>query len=80
MYFLKVEWLSNIVSRNPQLRQVALPTNTIYYIEEYMCCYVHKKLHSFKVDSLRKNQVIDVLNFFVDSGSSFGFLLREEVI
>lgn len=75
-----VEWLSDIVSRNPHLHQVTLPTNTIYYIEEYMYRYVHKKLYAFKSDPLRKHQVINVLNFLVDSGSSFGFLLREELI
>lgn len=75
-----IEWLADIVSRNPQLRKTTLPMNTIYYLEEYMYRYVYKHLYSFKFDPLHKRQVLDVLNFLVDIGSSFGFLLREDVI
>ena len=75
-----VEWLSDITSNNPQLRQASLPTNTIYYIEEYMYRYVYQHLYSFKSNPLRKREVLNVLNFLVDVGSSFGFLLREDII
>lgn len=75
-----VEWLSDIISNNPQLRQASLPTNTIYYIEEYMYRYVYQHLYSFKSNPLRKREVLNVLNFLVDVGSSFGFLLREDII
>lgn len=51
-----VEWLSDIISNNPQLRQTALPTNTIYYMEEYMYRYVQKRLYLFKSDALRKHK------------------------
>lgn len=75
-----VEWLSDIISNNPQLRQASLPINTVYYIEEYMYRYVYQHLYSFKSNPLRKREVLNVLNFLVDVGSSFGFLLREDII
>lgn len=75
-----VEWLSDIVSNNSQLRQIDLPTNTIYYVEEYMCRYVQKRLYHLKSDAPRKREVLNVLDFLVDRGSSLGFLLRENII
>ena len=75
-----VEWLSDIISNNPQLRQTALPTNTIYYMEEYMYRYVQKRLYLFKSDALRKHKVLNVLDFLVNRGSPLGFLLREDII
>ena len=75
-----VEWLSDIISNNPQLRQSSLPINTVYYIEEYMHRYVHQHLYALKANPLRKREVLNILNFLVDVGSSFGFLLREDII
>ena len=75
-----VEWLSDIISNTPQLRQTALPTNTIYYVEEYMYRYVQKRLYRFKSDALRKRKVLNVLDFLVNRGSPLGFLLREDII
>ena len=75
-----VEWLNDIISNNPQLRQASFPINTVYYIEEYMYRYIYQHLYSFKSNSLRKREVLNVLNFLVDVGSSFGFLLREDII
>lgn len=75
-----IEWLSDIISNNPQLRQASLPINTVYYIEEYMYRYVYQHLYSFKSNPFHKREVLNVLNFLVDVGSSFGFLLREDII
>ena len=75
-----VEWLSDIISNNPQLRQTALPTNTIYYMEEYMYRYVQKRLYLFKSDALRQHKVLTVLDFLVNRGSPLGSLLREDII
>ncbi len=75
-----VELLSDIVNNNPKLREASLPVNTLYYVEEYMYHYVKRRIYLFKSDVHCKRQVLNVLDFLVDRGSTSGFLLREEII
>lgn len=73
------KWLSCVIRRNPHLRQTALPMNTIYYIEEYIFRYVERFSYLFKKEAGIKREVLDILNFLIDRGSTSGFLLREEI-
>lgn len=75
------KWLSSVIRRNPHLRETALPMNTIYYIEEYIFRYVERFSYLFKKGERagHKREVLDILNFLVDRGSTSGFLLREEI-
>lgn len=75
-----VEWLSDITENHPELQEVPLPVNTLYYVEEYMCRYVKKQIYTFKSDLQRRQKVLNILNFLVNRGSSLGFMLREEII
>lgn len=75
-----VEWLSDITEIHPELQDVSLPMNTIYYIEEYMCRYVKNQIYTFKSNPQRRQRVLNILNFLVNKGSPLGFMLREEII
>ena len=75
-----VEWLSIIIKNNSHLKKAELPVNTQYYIEEYMNALMKKEKFTLRTDERRRKQVMIVLNFLVERGSTAGFGMREEVI
>ena len=75
-----VTWLSGIISNNPNLSEVSLHTNTIYYLEEYILSYVKKMNFSFRTNNDAKKKVMVILDYLVSKGSTLGFLLREEIL
>ena len=75
-----VTWLSGIISNNPNLSEVSLHTNTIYYLEEYILSYVKKMNFSFRTNTDAKKKAMIILDYLVSKGSTLGFLLREEIL
>ncbi|MEF2782214.1 MAG: hypothetical protein U0N20_03885 [Clostridium sp.] len=75
-----IEWISTIINNNPHLIEVNLPTNTIYYIEEYIYWYIREEGFYLREKVEKKKKVFIVLDFLVNRGSTFGFLLREEIV
>ena len=76
-----IDWISNIIKNNPHLYEKSLPTNTIYYIEEYMFWFAKKENFTLKSSSADvKKKALIILDFLVSKGSTVGFLLREAII
>lgn len=72
--------VSCIISNNPNLLEVSLHTNTLYYLEEYIFSYVKKMNFSFRTNNDAKKKVMVILDYLVSKGSTLGFLLREEIL
>ena len=75
-----VEWLSMIMKNNPHLKKAELPVNTQYFIEEYMNTRIKKEKFTLRTNEHRRKQVMIILDFLVERGSTVGFGMREEVI
>jgi hypothetical protein len=75
-----VVWISNILRKNPQYISTELETNTVYYIENIMRRFILINRQRIKATLSLKNQVIDILNFLLEKGSTTGYLLREDIL
>lgn len=74
-----VKWLAKTIHNNPHLRNSVLQVNTEYYIEEYMQRFINTYHDEIKKSHELRNDVIEVLSFLVDRGSTCGFMLRENM-
>lgn len=79
-FYEGIEWISTIVNNNIHLQEGNLPTNTLYYIEEYIYQYIRREQSYFRDNSEMKKKIFSVLDFLVNRGSTVGFLLREEIV
>jgi hypothetical protein len=75
-----ISWLSTIIQRNKELATEELETNTIYYVENVVRRYILRNRQKTKTTIQIRNQVITILNFLVERGSSAGYLLRESIL
>jgi hypothetical protein len=75
-----VVWISDILQNNPQYVSTELETNTVYYIENIMRRFVLINRQRIKDKLSLKNQVIVILNFLLEKGSTTGYLLREDIL
>lgn len=75
-----VAWISRMVKDGKDLETATLPTNTLYYLEEYMYDYLTSKHFDFRANLDTKRKVLNVLDFMVKKGSTVGFLLRDAII
>ncbi|MHB1154031.1 MAG: P-loop NTPase family protein [Eubacteriales bacterium] len=74
-----IPWLSTIIDKNTHLATRELKTITVYYLEDILINLVTKYENDIKKkDSLRKDVLI-ILNYLVEKGSTVGFLIREEL-
>ena len=75
-----VSWLSTILQRNKELVTEELETNTIYYLENVVRRYILKNRQKTKTTLRIRKQIISILNFLVERGSTTGYLLREDIL
>lgn len=75
-----VGWISDILGKNPQYTSIELETNTVYYIENLMRRFISMNRQKIKTTVSLQNQVITVLNFLLEKGSTTGYLLREDIL
>lgn len=74
-----IKWLAGVVRDNPHLWNSSLEVNTDYYIEEYAQRFITTKRTCIKHSPELRRDVLDVLSFLVDRGSTCGFMLRENI-
>ena len=75
-----IVWISNILQNNPQYTSTELETNTVYYIENIMRRFILINRQRIKAEFSLKNQVIVILDFLLEKGSTTGFLLRDDIL
>jgi hypothetical protein len=67
-----VVWISNILQNNPQYTSTELETNTVYYIENITRRFILINHQRIKTTLSLKNQVIVILDFLLEKGSTTG--------
>lgn len=75
-----IAWISGIVERNQNLLTEELDTNTIYYIENLVGKYISKNRLMLRTTPRVKKQIITILNFLVERGSTTGYWLRDDIL
>jgi len=75
-----ISWISNIIQRNNDLVTEKLETDTIYYLENLIRRYILKNRQKTKTTAQIKKQVMVILNFLVERGSTTGYMLREDIL
>ena len=73
-------WISEIVTRNPNLRSDELEINTLYYLEKAIRKYVLLNRRLLKTSIQARTRLVQILDFLVDRGSVTGYLVREDVL
>ncbi|HYT45848.1 MAG TPA: hypothetical protein VEP90_26210, partial [Methylomirabilota bacterium] len=66
--------------RNNDLVTEKLETDTIYYLENLIRRYILKNRQKTKTTAQIKKQVMVILNFLVERGSTTGYMLREDIL
>ena len=75
-----IVWISDIIKSNKDFVQEELEMNTIYYLENLVRKYILTNRGNIRKTKRIKNQIIIILDFLVEKGSSTGYLLREEIL
>jgi hypothetical protein len=75
-----ITWLSAILEKNEKLLSEDLEMNTIYHIESLMRRYTSKHRKRLRSNARVKKQVIIILNFLVERGSTTGYWLRDDIL
>ena len=74
-----IKWLAEIIRSNSDLRDSTLENNTEYYMEEYAQRFIlANRVEIKRRPEMRKN-LLEVLSFLVDRGSTCGYMLRESI-
>ncbi|WP_415407276.1 AVAST type 4 anti-phage nuclease Avs4 [Sulfurovum sp. CS9] len=75
-----VIWISIMLDKNKDYVNKKLETNTIYYIENIVRKYTFKNREKIKKTKELKNNLIVILNFLIEKGSTIGYMLRESIV
>lgn len=75
-----ISWISSILESNEKLSSEELEINTIYYLESLARKYIFTKRQRIKTNPRLKTQLIIILDFLIEKGSSSGYLLREDIL
>lgn len=72
-----IVWLSELISKHTFTQ---LEDHTVYYIENFVRRYILFNRQLVKTRKPLKDNVIVILNFLFEQGSTIGFLLREDIL
>jgi hypothetical protein len=75
-----IRWISDILSCNENYTDNELEANTIYYIENLTKKFIFRNREKIKMQKELKDNLLIILNFIIDKGSSVGYMLREGII
>ena len=75
-----VIWISSMLENNPEYVNKKLETNTIYYIENLIRKFTFNNREKIKRTKTLRNNLIIILNFLIEKGSSVGYMLRESIV
>lgn len=75
-----IDWISNIISNNYDLKLGDVESETLFNLENYLRQYMFLNRQRIKQDVRLKTKVIKILDFMVERGSVHGYLLRESIL
>lgn len=75
-----IRWISDILSCNENYTDNELEANTMYYIENLTRKFVFGNREKIKMQKELKDNLLIILNFIIDKGSSVGYMFRESII
>lgn len=75
-----INWIHTIVSNNKSLHLDDVESNTLYYLEKFLRKFVSTNRQKIKEQEKLKNKIIPILNFIIERGSKYGYLLRESIL
>jgi hypothetical protein len=75
-----ISWLYGMLTRNKNLWTEKLETKSLYYLESLVRKYIYKERERIRRTRQLKEEVLVILDFFVDKGSVVGYILRENVL
>ena len=75
-----INWIHTIVSNNKSLHLDDVESNTLYYLEKFLRIFVSTNRQKIKEQEKLKNKIIPILNFIIERGSKYGYLLRESIL
>lgn len=75
-----IDWIHTIVSNNKSLHLDDFESNILYYLERFLRKFVSKNRQKIKEQVKLKNKIIPILDFIIERGSKYGYLLRESIL
>lgn len=75
-----ISWIAEILRNNANLFVDKLEVNTIYYIETLIRKYIFENTDKIKKEKKTRENVLVILHFLIEKGSSLGYMLREKVL
>jgi len=75
-----IGWISCIIKNNKNLLIDDLALDTVFNIENLTRKYILKNSQKIKKEKIKKQEVLEILNFLVEKGSAIGYMLRESVL
>ena len=75
-----MEWVSDMLTENPNLLTEELEVNTVYYLEVLVRKYAYFNRTKLKADRYLQPKFLVILEFLINRASVNAYLLREEII
>jgi len=75
-----IGWISSMIKNNPNLLADKLETNTIFNIQILARQYILQNSEKIKKEKVKKQEILEILNFLVEKGSAIGYMLRERIL
>ncbi|MFP3766431.1 hypothetical protein [Prevotella intermedia] len=75
-----INWIYTIVSNNKSLNLESLEPITLQYLESFLRKFVLKNRQKIKEQVKLRIKIISTLDFIIERGSKYGYLLRESIL
>ena len=75
-----INWIYTIVSNNKSLNLESLEPITLQYLESFLRKFVFKNRQKIKEQVKLRIKIISTLDFIIERGSKYGYLLRESLL
>ncbi len=73
-------WLHTIISNNINMKLGGDEQSILFYLENFLRKFVFINKQKIKKDVKLKGQLLQILNFMIERGSTYGFMLRESIL
>lgn len=75
-----INWIYNIVSKNPSLSLDDLEANSLFYLEKLMRRFIYSNKYKIKQEARLKSKIISILDFMIERGSAHAYHQREMIM